>query len=129
MTVAVDIWQLLGVAGALLGTLVSVIITAGKLLVGQFEARLDEKFSTQEEARSSAQRHWDVKFAALELAAANEAREWQRVERDIMQMKADLPIHYVRRDDYIRNQSVIEAKIDGLAVRLENAFLKGDRYG
>ena len=129
MTIAVDIWQLLGVASALLGTLVSLVITAGKALIRQFEKRLDEKFSMMEAGRSAAQQHWDSQFAALEQAAVEEAKGWQRVERDIMQMKADLPVNYVRRDDYIRNQSVIEAKIDGLAVRIENALLKGAHHG
>jgi len=129
MTIAVDIWQLLGVASALLGMMVSLVVTAGKALIGQFEKRLDEKFSTMEAGSIAAQKHWDSQFTALELAAVDEAKGWQRVERDIMQMKADLPVNYVRRDDYIRNQSVIEAKIDGLAVRIENALLKGTHHG
>ncbi|MDF5991266.1 hypothetical protein P4119_17475 [Pseudomonas aeruginosa] len=41
-----------------------------------------------------------------------------------MSLKAELPIQYVRREDYIRGQSVIEAKLDGLAVKLENAQLR-----
>ncbi|MDF6001947.1 hypothetical protein P4050_30630 [Pseudomonas aeruginosa] len=36
-----------------------------------------------------------------------------------MSLKAELPIQYVRREDYIRGQSVIEAKLDGLAVKLK----------
>ncbi len=128
MTVTVDIWQLLGVASALLGMMVSLTVTAGKALVGQFEKRLDEKFSTLDACRLAEQKHWDNQFSALEQAAAEEAKGWQRLERDIMQLKADLPVNYVRRDDYIRNQSVIEAKIDGLAVRIENAFLKGLKH-
>jgi len=129
MTIAVDIWQLIGAMGALLGMVASLIITASKVLVGQFEKRLDEKFSAMELASSRAQKHWDSQFSALEQAAIDEAKGWQRLERDIMQMKADLPNIYVRRDDYIRNQSVIEAKLDGLAVRIENALLKGNNHG
>lgn len=43
----------------------------------------------------------------------------QEVEKDLLRLKADLPLDYVRRDDWIRNQSVIEAKLDGLATKLE----------
>jgi hypothetical protein len=38
-----------------------------------------------------------------------------------------MPLHYVRREDYVRNQTVIEAKLDALALRLENVRLKGAR--
>lgn len=129
MSIPIDLWQLLSVVSTLLGAFIALMFAAGKLLVGQFERRLDEKFASQEEVRTASQKHWDTKFIALERAAANEAREWQRMERELLSMKADLPVMYVRRDDYIRNQSVIEAKIDGLAVRIENALLKGDRNG
>ncbi|MDI1231347.1 MAG: hypothetical protein PSU93_09380 [Methylobacter sp.] len=129
MMLSIDIWQLLGLAGTLLVSMAGVALTLGKWLLGQFERRLDQRFSLQEEIRLATQKHWDSQFSSLEKAAANEAKEWQRIERDILLMKADLPVQYVRRDDYIRNQSIIEAKLDGLAVRIENVFLKGDRHG
>ncbi|MDP3875864.1 MAG: hypothetical protein Q8Q50_02675 [Methylobacter sp.] len=126
---ALDIWQLLGLAGGVISALASVMFSVGKLLVGQFEARLHERMNVQDAAQKAMQRHWDERFMALEQAANAEAKEWARVERDILLMKADLPNQYVRRDDYIRNQTVIESKIDGLAIRIENALLKGDKYG
>ena len=127
MKVTMDIWQLIGALTPVLGFFFTLLFAAGKLLVNQFERRLDEKFKAQDEVRTTSQAHWDTKFSAIEKAAASEAKEWQRMERELLSMKADMPVMYVRRDDYIRNQSVIEAKIDGLAVRIENAILKGDR--
>lgn len=62
-----------------------------------------------------------TKFDALE----SDAKEWARLERDLLLFKADMPLHYVRREDYVRNQTVIEAKLDALAVKLENWQLKG----
>lgn len=129
MMFSIEFWQLITLAISILAAFASVMLAAGKLLIGQFEKRLDERFSAQEKSRQESQAHWDAKFAALEQASANDAKEWQRIEREIMGMKADLPVHYVRRDDYIRNQTIIEAKIDGLAVRIENAILKGERHG
>lgn len=126
---SIDIWQLLGLAGTLLASMTGVALTLGKWLLGQFERRLDQRFNLQEDVRFATQKHWDSQFSSLEKAGANETKKWQRIERDILLMKADLPVQYVRRDDYIRNQSIIEAKLDGLAVRIENAFLKGDRHG
>ena len=122
----VDSWQLLEVSGSLLGVLISIILLAVKLLIGQFENRLNEKFSTIEEKRKTEQKYLDNQFQALEQARLDETKSWQHIERDIMQMKVDLPNTYVRRDDYIRNQSVIESKIDGLAIRIENALLRNN---
>lgn len=85
------------------------------------EKRQDERFAAQEAARRAAQDHWDQRFSTLD----ESAKQWARVERDFLVFKAELPMTFVMRDDYVRNQTVIEAKLDGLALRLENAQLKG----
>lgn len=71
------------------------------------------------------QRHLDMRFNTLEDANRQEAGQWQRIERELMELRASLPVEYVRREDYTRGQSVIEAKLDGLASKLENAQLRG----
>jgi hypothetical protein len=101
----------------------------GKILIKQVMARLDERFKAMEKARIESTKHLDDKFNTLEQAVNANEQEWRRVERDVLTLKADLPLHYVRREDYVRNQTVIEAKIDGLAIRLENVLLKGSHDG
>ena len=44
-------------------------------------------------------------------------------------MKADLPLHYVRREDYIRGQSLIEAKLDALGNKLDVMQLRAAAAG
>jgi len=129
MSTVLEFWPLFVAAGAIMTTFVGALWAVGKVLIKQVMARLDERFQAMEAARIEASRHWDNKFAALEQAASYNEQEWRRVERDVLTLKADLPLHYVRREDYVRNQTVIEAKIDGLAIRLENAFLKGTHDG
>lgn len=53
-----------------------------------------------------------------------DAKEWMRIERELLGFKADMPVHYVRREDWVRNQTVIEAKLDAVAMKLENWQLK-----
>lgn len=138
MTINLEVWQLLTFMIGLLLSFFGAVFAGGKLLLSQAEKRLDERFAAQNEQRQANQKHLDTKFAALdakfaalELAAANEAKEWRKLERDLMDLKADLPLNYLRREDYIRNQSTIEAKLDGLALRIENALLvnKGVPHG
>ena len=74
---------------------------------------------------TQAQKHQDQRFDVIESRIANEAGHWDRMERDLLTLKAELPLQYVRREDYIRGQSVIEAKLDGLATKFENALLRG----
>jgi hypothetical protein len=122
-------WQAIGVTAAVLTAFVTALWAIGKILIAQFIARLDTRFQAMEDARIEAGKHWDNKFAALEQAARANEDEWRKVERDVLTLKAELPVHYVRREDYVRNQTVIEAKIDGLAIRLENVLLKGSHDG
>jgi hypothetical protein len=101
----------------------------GKILIKQVMARLDERFKAMEKARIESTKHLDDKFNALEKAVNANEQEWRRVERDVLTLKADLPLNYVRREDFVRNQTIIEAKIDGLAIKLENIALKGTPNG
>lgn len=125
MTLQVELWTLITFLVGLFVSFLGATFTMGRVLLTQFEKRLDTRFATQEEARQLHTEHWDARFAALEKAAHDEAGQWRRVERELMDLKAELPLHYVRREDYIRGQSVIEAKLDGLALRIENQALKG----
>ncbi len=47
------------------------------------------------------------------------------LELALRDLRGDLPLGYVRREDWIRNQTIIEAKLDALALKLENAQLRG----
>ena len=111
MTLQVDFWQLLGFGLTLLSGFAGIIFGAGRLIAAQFETRINERFDVLQKARDA------------------EAQGITNLERDFLRFQADLPLHYVRREDYVRGQSGIEAKLDGLALRIENHNLKGGRNG
>jgi len=39
---------------------------------------------------------------------------WSAIERELLNLKADLPLFYVRREDFIRFDVVINSKLDKL---------------
>lgn len=55
----------------------------------------------------------------LEEQNKQEGEGWRRLERELLELRADLPHQYVRREDYVRGQTVIEAKLDALYQRIE----------
>ena len=121
MLIEVEIWQLISLLIGFFGA----IAGFAKVLLSQFEKRLEERFDAQEHAKADAQKHWDEKFSSIEQAMREEAAQWSRVERDLLELRAELPVRYVMREDYIRGQSILEAKLDGLALKIENIQLKG----
>lgn len=123
MTVQLELWHIILLLLAFFG----LVGAFGKVLLDQFEKRLGERFFTQEKSREEAQKHWDTKFSAIEAAGREESSQWQRIERELLSLKADLPVQYVRREDYIRNQTVIEAKIDRVFGKLELLQLQGEK--
>lgn len=54
-----------------------------------------------------------------------DSRQWERVEMSLMELRIELPERYVRREDYIRGQTVIETKIDRVFEQLENLRHQG----
>lgn len=94
-----DTWQVILFCIALIGGFAGLI----KILFMQFERNLNQRFDSLE----------------------SEAKEWVRLEREFLNFKADLPLHYVRREDYVRGQTVLEAKLDAVFTKIENIQLKG----
>lgn len=130
MTLQVDLWQLLGLLLGLLATLASLGLGFARMLLSQVEQRLDERFLSLQKARDDSRVVCLNRFSEIDRERREEIAQWQRVERDLLALRAELPLHYVRREDYVRGQTVVEAKLDALALKLENLQLRastGDR--
>lgn len=102
MTVTAEIWQLITLALIVAGAFAGL----GKLLLLQFERRMDDRFKV--------------------LASDSEA--WRVLERDFLQFRVDLPEKYVRREDYIRGQTVIESKLDSISSELKVVQIQGAKH-
>lgn len=110
MTVQMDFWQLIGMFAALFTFMLGAIVALGKVALKQFEDRQNSRFT------------------AIEQAVSKRDDDFTRLEREWMKFLAELPVQYVRREDYVRGQSVIEAKLDALYNKLEVVQLKGAKY-
>jgi predicted patatin/cPLA2 family phospholipase len=122
--VQLELWQMILLLLAFFGA----VGAFGRVLLDQFEQRLSEKFKTQETQRAEATARWDSRFNELQSASQEESRNWHRVERQLLQLQAELPREYVRREDHIRFETVINAKLDALNAKIDlsNAYQKKD---
>ncbi|WP_432719862.1 hypothetical protein R0381_003635 [Jeongeupia wiesaeckerbachi] len=125
MMIQVDFWALVSLLLGFFGFL----FAAGKVLLAQVDRRLEERFDSMEAARAAAAQHWDARLATLMNQMQQEAQGLSALERDFLHFKAELPLQYVRREDYVRGQSVIEAKLDALYNKLEVVQMKGVNHG
>lgn len=118
--IQIDFWQLVGMAGAVIAALFAASWALINVIVKQFTQRLDERFHGQDELRSQREKVLDERFKALEGAIKSEGDGWRSVERELLELKAALPIEYMRREDGIRQEVVIHSKLDALASRQED---------
>ncbi|MBA5960583.1 hypothetical protein GIB64_24435 [Pseudomonas lactis] len=100
-TFEMPVWQMISIAVTILGAFVGVM----KMLLVQMERRLDQRFAVVDK----------------------DSERLREMEIGMERLRGEMPLHYVRREDWARNQSIIEAKLDGLALKLENVQLKGLR--
>ncbi|KPA91381.1 hypothetical protein PF66_02264 [Pseudomonas asplenii] len=107
-TVELPVWQLISIGVGLVGALMALL----KLLVAAIERRLDQRFALM-----------DGRFEEL----AKDSDRLRQVELGLEKLRGEMPLHYVRREDFVRNQTIIEAKLDSLALKLENVQLRGAR--
>ena len=116
MQITLELWHVI----LLLSMALSAAWAMGRVLLGQTDRRLDERHKVQMDSYAQLNKtllnHLDDEKNTRDKIAA--------LERQFLKWQGDLPLHYVRRDDFIRTQTTIETKIDGLALRIENALLK-----
>lgn len=115
MTVELQFWQLILMLFAFFGC----VAGFGKLLLIQFKTQLDQRFAAQEELRKEAATRWEAQFAELRKSNAAESNGVIRVERELLKLRAELPRDYVRREDDIRKDVLINAKLDALNARID----------
>lgn len=120
MKVELELWQLITLLLAFFGC----IAGFAKLVLTQIDKRLEVRFSAQEEARQVGATALREMLDGYAKQAQNTASELTALERQFLQFKADLPLNYVRREDYVRGQSVIEAKLDALYSELKYVQIK-----
>ena len=104
---SVDLLLSIGGAVALIISGVwAVAVVAGK----QFDKRLDERFAAQEVLRQEGRKEYAARLERVENSHAE-------LERAFFKHLAELPRDYMRREDHIRFETVINAKLDALAAQ------------
>mgnify|MGYP007087627482 CR=1 FL=1 len=92
----IDFWQLVGFLLSFLG----VCWGFGKMLLAQFQAQQDERQKAQDKLSDKV----------------------ENLETLFAEQKAVLPEKFVLREDYIRNQAVLEAKMDSIQKTLTDLY-------
>lgn len=112
MTLQLELWHVI----TLVITLVGAFFGLFRLLMSQQLAHIDTAFAGQ-----------NSRLEKIEQANREEATNWQRAERELLTLKAELPLNYVRREDYVQAVATIMAKLDAMSMRFENILLRGQK--
>lgn len=101
MTLQIELTWLVGLLMSFFG----VVWAFGKVLVKQFEKRLDERFHTQEISRVESQQHWEDRFGKIE----NMARDTDRL---MTLMRGEMPSQTTHLDDHAVRLSELESHLE-----------------
>ena len=106
-----ELWHVISLMVILIGA----FFTLFRLLLSSQLSQIAAGFAAQ-----------NVRLEKIEQASREDANNWQRAERELLLLKADLPLNYVRRDDFVQAIGGISTRIDNFALRVEHAIDKRD---
>lgn len=116
MQVQVELWQFIVGITSVISGFALMVWAFGTVLVKQFKVQLDHRFvSIQSDLTKRANEDAEV------------AKQLRQFEKEFLTFQRDMPIQYVRREDYIRGQTVIESKLDAVYSKLELVQIQGAR--
>lgn len=64
-------------------------------------------------------KQFDERWCELQASAKRGMDEYVRMDKEIMTLRAELPQQYVRREDWIRFGSVLDAKLEKLSSSIQ----------
>ena len=105
MIIELESYQAFMVLSGILGGVIGMI----KIMGNQINNNIQQNFEST-----------NLKIENVAQQAAEGQKEIRALERQFLEFKADMPFRYIARDDYIRGQTVLEAKVDSIAQKLEN---------
>ncbi|MDY6979205.1 MAG: hypothetical protein SV201_04950 [Pseudomonadota bacterium] len=92
----------------------ALMLLAVKIMIESLKKYIDRRDVTREKEVEAIYVHIDNKFDELTGQLTKNNREFIELEKNFLKFKAQLPVDYVRREDWIRFGAVIDAKQDGL---------------
>lgn len=103
----------LGIAVTLALAFLGCIFGFGRILLGQVEKRIAERFRAQDDAR-------ELQLESIKTRQAEEAIRVAGLGEKVADLGRVLPLEYVRREDWIRFSASIDHKLDRLAEMVMN---------
>lgn len=94
-------WQVFGAVAALMATWTLLIFGVLKSLLAKSSKEMDDKIDR-----------------ALSRMIVQDTKT-QELEKSILMLKADLPLNYLRKEDFVRHEVVINTKLDRLRDLIE----------
>lgn len=119
MQVQIDLWELLVAVATLISAFASVVWLFGTILVRQFKSQQDERFDTIRSQQDDRFKTIHEDMGKRESEDREVSAQFRQFEKDFLQFQISMPENYVRREDYIRGQTVIESKQDALYSKME----------
>ena len=120
MNITIEMPMLITIGITVVGGILAIVGWLFRMLIQSFFKQFEEKLEGKFETLRQQFRQMNGRLDTIEA----DAKEWNRLERELLTLKADMPLQYVRREDYVRNQAVIESKLDAVALKFENWQLK-----
>lgn len=124
MTLQIDFWLMISGLGGLVSTFGCIVFWFGKALVKQFSLRLDEKFASRDQKLQEMEEQFANGLTDLTKRIEQAETHARKVERELLETRAELPRDYTRREDYVQQIASIMVKIESLALRVENRLLE-----
>jgi hypothetical protein len=109
--IEVELWQLITLAVTLGAAICGAFWGMARMMMAQAKGQIDGQFG-----QIAAQ------FNKVSEHLTKQDDTTRRLERELLELRAELPRDYVRREDYVQAIAIITTKIDGVMLRMENMF-------
>lgn len=99
-------WEAVGIVLGIVGAWSALLLAIIRWLLNGYFKSINDQFET------------------LSKALTGHSTEIHRIDKDVLTLRTEMHAEFVRREDAIRQEVVINAKLDSLAAKFDNLTLR-----
>lgn len=117
-------WEAIGIIVTILLALFAFMVGIIKWFMDRDQEALQQRFVALDKRLEDQSNAQAARFEILGQTLTGQSEELHRLDKEILKLRGEIVREYVRREDAIREQVVINAKLDALAAKIDNMGLR-----
>lgn len=104
----------------------ALLLAAIKWFLNRYHEGIKQRFDDLCKKFDSAAKYNESRFSEVARQIGEHARDAHRIDKEVLKLRGEVVREYVRREDHIRSETVINSKLDSVAEKVQTLVARSE---